>query len=310
MVEKIGHVRNPLTVIAIFAGIAEISGTVVLPFVAPENQKIYIWFLMTFPFFLVGVFFLTLHFNPTALYSPSDYKDENNFVNSIRKATPEELRAKLRQEVKEVEAEIDEQNCPAEKIAERAEQATEQASEEKLGVKSEAKRARGETEPRKVRDAELVEVSPALANSMNHSRVISDLALAETLAISRLSKNLSVPFQRNVTIALPGRKGVTFDGFSILDDEVHAVEVKLFARNTIDVSRFHTAMVDAKAVALHLRTYKSQHFTYHIFIVANASAAQKHKAISELMSLANSIGLTVKVYISPMPELISEFEHG
>lgn len=57
MVEKIGHIKNPLTVIAIFAGIAEISGTIVLPFISEENQATYIWFLMSFPFFLVLVFF-------------------------------------------------------------------------------------------------------------------------------------------------------------------------------------------------------------------------------------------------------------
>jgi len=31
MVDKIGPVKNPLTIIAIFAGLAETSGTVVLP---------------------------------------------------------------------------------------------------------------------------------------------------------------------------------------------------------------------------------------------------------------------------------------
>jgi hypothetical protein len=30
MVEKIGTIKNPLTIIAIFAGIAEISGTAIL----------------------------------------------------------------------------------------------------------------------------------------------------------------------------------------------------------------------------------------------------------------------------------------
>ncbi len=49
MVEKITHVKNPLTVIAMFAGIAEISGTIVLPFIDVANQAIYIWFLMLFP---------------------------------------------------------------------------------------------------------------------------------------------------------------------------------------------------------------------------------------------------------------------
>jgi len=57
---KTGIVKNPLSVIAIFAGVAEISGTSVLPFISEENQRLYIWFLMSFPFTLVLLFFSTV----------------------------------------------------------------------------------------------------------------------------------------------------------------------------------------------------------------------------------------------------------
>ena len=50
---NIGMVKNPLSVIAIFAGVAEISGAGVLPFISPENQELYIWFLILFPFSLI-----------------------------------------------------------------------------------------------------------------------------------------------------------------------------------------------------------------------------------------------------------------
>jgi hypothetical protein len=105
LVDKIGHIKNALTVIAMFAAIAEISGTTVLPFIEAENQSIYIWFLIFFPIFLVGTFFLTLNFNHRVLYAPSDYKDEKNFVNQFGKASPEEQDKKLREEVEEIEAE-------------------------------------------------------------------------------------------------------------------------------------------------------------------------------------------------------------
>jgi hypothetical protein len=82
MDSKLTSVRNPLSVIAIFAGIAEISGTLVLPFISDGNQALYIWFLMFFPAVLVVLFFLTLNFNHRVLYAPSDFRDEDNFVNS------------------------------------------------------------------------------------------------------------------------------------------------------------------------------------------------------------------------------------
>lgn len=103
MVEKIGTIKNPLTIIAIFAAIAEISGTLVLPFIAAANQSIYIWFLMGFPLLLVLLFFITLNFNHKVLYAPSDFKDEDNFFKSLRPATPSERENKLAHEVLEIE---------------------------------------------------------------------------------------------------------------------------------------------------------------------------------------------------------------
>src|SRR3989338_10972590 len=80
MVEKVPMIRNPLTIIAIFAGIAEISGTVVMPFLSETNQAYFIWFVMLFPTLLVSLFFWTLHKNHRVLYGPGDYKDERNFM--------------------------------------------------------------------------------------------------------------------------------------------------------------------------------------------------------------------------------------
>lgn len=80
MTEKIGLIKNPLTIIAIFAGIAEVSGTIVLPFVSETNQELFIIFLICFPSILVVLFFITLNFNNKVLYAPSDYKDETNYI--------------------------------------------------------------------------------------------------------------------------------------------------------------------------------------------------------------------------------------
>jgi cytochrome oxidase assembly protein ShyY1 len=57
-------ISNPLTIIGMFAGIAEVSGTVVLPFIDRSLQYLFIWYVMGFPVFLVAVFFLTMNYNP------------------------------------------------------------------------------------------------------------------------------------------------------------------------------------------------------------------------------------------------------
>lgn len=80
-------ISNPLTIIGLFAGIAEVAGTVVLPFVSLELQKFFIWYVMGFPILLVVLFFITLNKNPKVLYAPSDFTDEKNFMELINAAS-------------------------------------------------------------------------------------------------------------------------------------------------------------------------------------------------------------------------------
>ncbi|WP_339304912.1 hypothetical protein NST33_20830 [Paenibacillus sp. FSL L8-0435] len=76
-------VQNPLTIIAIFAGIAEIAGTGVLLGLPLEIQRTFIWFVMLFPVGLVATFFFVLVNKHNVLYAPSDFVDESNFVNLL-----------------------------------------------------------------------------------------------------------------------------------------------------------------------------------------------------------------------------------
>lgn len=80
MLEKFGHISNPLTIIAIFAGLAEVSGTLVLPFLSESVQSTYVWFLMFFPTLLVVLFFSVLYKKHKVLYAPSDYRSDNSFL--------------------------------------------------------------------------------------------------------------------------------------------------------------------------------------------------------------------------------------
>lgn len=80
-------IKNPLTIIGLFAGIAEIAGTTVLPLVSENVQNIFIWYVMGFPVLLVVLFFVTLNFNPKVLYSPSDFADEKNFMALLTQIT-------------------------------------------------------------------------------------------------------------------------------------------------------------------------------------------------------------------------------
>lgn len=69
-----------MTLIAIFATLAETSAAVSLPFLDNKEREIYIWFLISFPFYLLFLFFITLNFNYRSLYAPSDFEKGKHFI--------------------------------------------------------------------------------------------------------------------------------------------------------------------------------------------------------------------------------------
>ena len=80
MLDKIRNIKNPLTVIGIFAALTEVGGIVVLPFLSDANQSTFMWFLILFPSALLILFFVTLNFNPTVLYAPSDFQEDSSYL--------------------------------------------------------------------------------------------------------------------------------------------------------------------------------------------------------------------------------------
>lgn len=76
-------VSNPLTIIAIFASVAEACATIALVKLTSDIQAIFVYFVMAFPTLLVVLFFLVLILlilKPHALYAPSDYADQSHFL--------------------------------------------------------------------------------------------------------------------------------------------------------------------------------------------------------------------------------------
>lgn len=91
MLEKFKRISNPLTIIAIFAGLAEVTATIALSIVTKELQVQFIWFVMLFPVFLVSLFFITLIFKPHVLYSPGDFVNESNFMDLYNRKQIQDL---------------------------------------------------------------------------------------------------------------------------------------------------------------------------------------------------------------------------
>lgn len=65
-------IANPLTLMAIFAGLSESVGAAVLPLVDAATRARLVWFVMLFPTALMLMFFATMWYNEKMLYGPRD----------------------------------------------------------------------------------------------------------------------------------------------------------------------------------------------------------------------------------------------
>ncbi len=80
-------ITNPMTLIAIFATLSETSAAISLPFLDDDDREYYLWFLISFPFYLLLLFFITLNFNYRSLYSPSDFRKSKHFIRTMTDST-------------------------------------------------------------------------------------------------------------------------------------------------------------------------------------------------------------------------------
>ncbi|MEZ8687173.1 hypothetical protein A145_04320 [Vibrio splendidus 5S-101] len=86
-------VSNPLTIIAIFAGVAETLATVALVQLPLEIQSTFVYFVMAFPATIVLLFFFVLYYKNTVLYAPSDFDDQNHYLeaNNLKEKVSNQL---------------------------------------------------------------------------------------------------------------------------------------------------------------------------------------------------------------------------
>ena len=75
---------NPLSVIALFAGLAEAFAAYALIKLPGGTQEIFVYFVMGFPILLVLLFFATLNWNYNALYAPGDFADQRMYLESMK----------------------------------------------------------------------------------------------------------------------------------------------------------------------------------------------------------------------------------
>ncbi|OBA00644.1 hypothetical protein [Halomonas sp. G11] len=273
MIEKVGHIKNPLTVIAIFAAIAEISGTTVLPFIDSKNQETYIWFLITFPVFLVSSFFLTLNFNHRVLYAPSDYKYESNFLKMFDKASPEEQEQKLREEVAE----------SSEVCEEAVDNTPNESTETSINSQN------------------------LYRKSNKNQQLMANVTLAEKLAVNSLAKKLNLQFKTDVKVQINKRQ-IFFDAVSYNGDEIHAVEVKLFRSQLASSARFDKILLETENFQRYFSENGSKKLILHLYAVVDNPEIDKHKLKERLERFNSRYDVDARLEVVSLDDLQNEWQ--
>ena len=89
MINAKGLAKNPLGIIALFISLIYGFASLVLGFAADslkDNERIiFIWFLVTFPIIVLGVFVYLVVLHHKKLYSPTDFRDDKSFLETIDK---------------------------------------------------------------------------------------------------------------------------------------------------------------------------------------------------------------------------------
>ncbi|MFV3014690.1 hypothetical protein ACM9HO_03045 [Pseudomonas sp. KHB2.9] len=324
MTQHTGHIKNPLTVISVFAGIAEISGTVVLPFIAAENQATYIWFLMLFPPFLVGIFFATLNWNHRTLYAPSDYQNEDNFVNSVGRSTSIERVIKLNEEVEDIVADVSSAAATVDapqlddpamnsSIADLEAKASNepstlpQDSDHNLSKSGGAKETPAEyhssTQSLQENKASKNLKSPNNNFILEKNRITSDLRLIEELAIKKITKLTGHPFMKGMKIINKSGEALHFDAGVVEKDHFYALEVKYHKGQTFNISRLKVLLNRCQKIVTE-DDFFSKRFTLHLVIVTPSEGTIARETLTNLLSLTNNLDYVVEFHMLTTDDLI------
>ncbi len=262
MIEKVSHVKNPLTVIAIFAGLAEVSGTVVLPFLEKDTQQTYVWFLMAFPCLLVLLFFITLLAKHYVLYAPSDFRDDKLFADLFVRGSGAVRVQKLEEEV----------------AAEAASEASPQP--ETPGT--------------------------ILARDVLKRDVRATALLAEELVLAKLSKELGVQFDRNVTPR--GQPNIMFDAVAMAPGRTLAIEVKFTRQGMYPRELLARTFDRVQSFIATLPEELRRNFQFVFAVAADTEVPERLEKLKSLITrVAGDYPFNTRVEIYNFSELEKEF---
>lgn len=257
-------IKNPLTIIGVFASLVEVMGLGVLPLIDKDIQQIYVWFLMLFPTALVAAFFIVLYTKHVVLYAPSDYQSDNTFADIHKRfsgATTDQILAKQVEE--SIEAGLSPESPEVDKRTELENQskATETSNPPEHDAVGAAPGSIGmwpSGDPFDLED----ETPKSTADQIPSSLIPT---LAEKWALDSLGERMQLALVRDASFRIKG-KDLLFDAASVSQDRVTVVEVKI-VRNEIDYDSIARIFEKTRCLYESLSDDQQKNFTFVIGVV-------------------------------------------
>lgn len=325
MTDHTSHIKNPLTVISRFAAVAEICGSVVLPFIAGENQLIYIWFLILFPTLIVLLFFATLNFNHKKLYAPSDYKNENHFIDLFGTVTREERNEKLEDEVAESipESVSDASSAsgsdgyapiPDAEPRDSDDEATQYSKVDEVSSKITdtsspnpgiPQQQGGTIGPRDKKPDTAEKFDFEAFAKESKIEMMLKIKKLEGLAIHKLSSETHITFQPEIKFDIPNIKDpLIFDAIATTADTVHITEVKYF-KDSYAPHRFTDTIRKAAIAARNISSVSDKKVCLHLIVVLEESGQKINTADikADIREMTKRSIFDTKTYVTTPSEL-------
>ena len=262
------HIKNPLTIIGIFASLVEMFGISSLPFLPAPIQNLYIWFVMGFPTILVISFFCILIFKPEVLYAPSDFRTDKSFLDLRRKLTPalpEAIQNKIETEGAQAETFLSSEPV----LLSKSEQSREIiSSEEKNEATIESNSNKEFSFMDEPVDQFSIRKSPGRLRFelTERNATLRKSVRAEEMAIQVLSEERSLIFDRNVRF---GGSTHVFDALAIDDRNLVAVEVRYTRNGIFTVSAIQRIFKGPAYLYNDLSQEQKNSLEFHILIVSD-----------------------------------------
>lgn len=202
-----GLTKNPLGIIALFVsliyGFACLVLSTSISNLKGENERLpLIWFIIAFPLIILIAFVFLVVKHHEKLYSPSDYRADDAFIQTIGK---DKIKEKQLKEVKELEQAKIKENIVGE----------EDLKSEKIDTVKQIEKVEPET------------------TKESKEQLLSIYKNAELWATKELSLKYNVLFKNNVSVNVQSRK-IELDAFGTSDKGNFIAEIKYWKSNKSD----------------------------------------------------------------------------